>query len=155
MFVSYLERKDDDNTYISNRYPVGDMKPFRATGVLFNNGEEHRHNFAAYGQGYGHVMFLDIEKLVRPVSLCPGITGFGNDDRPLQAGIDEARMQGGAVLWCHNTNGHESIPSALSGRFDALNVFDGSRGGKYEDLYYRYLDIGLRLPISTGTDWFI
>src|SRR5262249_26165338 len=38
---------------------------------------------------------------------------------------------------------------------DALNVFDGSRGGTYEDLYYRYLNIGLRLPLSTGTDWFV
>jgi TolB protein len=47
------------------------------------------------------------------------------------------------------------VPSALAGRFDALNVFDGSRGGTYEERYYRYLDIGLRLPISTGTDWFL
>src|SRR5205807_1741790 len=39
--------------------------------------------------------------------------------------------------------------------FDALNVFDGSRGGTYEERYYRYLNIGLRLPISTGTDWFL
>ena len=32
---------------------------------------------------------------------------------------------------------------------------DGSRGGKYEDNYYRYLNLGLKMPISTGTDWFI
>ena len=38
---------------------------------------------------------------------------------------------------------------------NAFNVFDGSRTGKYEDNYYRYLNVGLRLPISTGTDWFI
>jgi hypothetical protein len=123
--------------------------------VLFNNGEEHRHNFKAFGQGYGHVMMLDIEKLVRPVSLGPGLTGGGDDDRPLQTGLEEARRQGGTILWCHNTSGHEGVPSALAGRFDALNVFDGSRGGRYEDLYYRYLNIGLRLPISTGTDWFL
>jgi hypothetical protein len=155
MFVSYLERKDDDRTYISNRYPIGELKEFRDTGVLFNNGEEHRHNFTAYGQGYGHVMFLDIQKLVRPVSLGPGITGTGSDDRPLRTGIDEARKQGGTVLWCHNNSGHESIASVLTGRLDALNVFDGSRGGTFEDPYYRYLNIGLRLPISTGTDWFL
>jgi hypothetical protein len=155
LFLSYLERKDDDRTYISNRYPIGELKEFRGTGVLFNNGEEHRHNFTAFGQGYGHVMFLDIQKLVRPVSLGPGITGAGDDDRPLQPGIEEARRQGGTVLWCHNTSGHEGVPSALAGRFDALNVFDGSRGGTYEDLYYRYLNIGLRLPLSTGTDWFL
>jgi hypothetical protein len=155
MFLSYLERKDDDKAYISNRYPVGELKQFRGTGVLFNNGEEHRHNFQGYGQGYGHVMFLDIKELVRPVSLGPGITGAGDDDRALQPGMEAARKQGGTVLWCHNNSGHESLPSVLAGRFDALNVFDGSRGGRYEDSYYRYLNIGLRLPISTGTDWFL
>jgi hypothetical protein len=155
MFISYLERDKDDKHYITNRYPIGALKQFRATGVLFNNGEEHRHNFTAYGQGYGHVMFLDLKELVRPVSLGPGITGAGNDDRPLQTGIDEARRQGAAVLWCHNTFGHESAPSALAGRLDAFNVFDGSTTGRYEDRYYHYLNIGQRLPISTGTDWFL
>ncbi len=155
LFLSYLERKDADRTYITNEYPIGELKQFAATGVLFNNGEEHRHNFTPFGQGYGHVMFLDIKKLVRPVSLGPGITGGGDDDRPLRTGMEEARRQGGTVLWCHNNLGHEGVPSILAGRFDALNVFDGSRGGNYEDTYYRYLNLGLRLPISTGTDWFL
>ncbi len=155
MFISYLERNEDDKAYITNRYPVGQPKELRGAGILFNNGEEYRHNFTAYGQGYGHVMFLDITRLVRPVSLGPGITGAGDDDRPLQPGIEEARRQGGAVLWCHNSSGYEDVPSALAGRFDALNVFDGSRGGTYEERYYHYLNIGLRLPISTGTDWFL
>lgn len=161
MFISHLERKaskerkdDDDKEYVTNRYATGEPKELRGSAVLFNNGEEHRHNFGAYGQGYGHVMFLNITKLVKPVSLGPGITGAGDDDRPLQTGLEEARKQGGAVLWCHNTSGYEDVPSALAGRFDALNVFDGSRGGTYEERYYRYLDVGLRLPISTGTDWF-
>src|SRR5947208_1324858 len=69
LFISHLERSGDDQTYITNRYPVGDLPAFTATGVLVNNGEEHRHNFGAYGQGYGHVMFLDLDKLVEPVSL--------------------------------------------------------------------------------------
>jgi hypothetical protein len=51
--------------------------------------------------------------------------------------------------------GYEDVPSALTGRLHALNVFDGSRTGKYEENYYRYLNIGLQLPISTGTDWFL
>jgi hypothetical protein len=155
MFISYLERADIDKAYITNRYPVGDLGEFAMTGVLFNNGEEHRHNFEAWGQGFGHVMFLDIKELVKPVSLGPGITGQGNDDRPLRPGIEEARRQGGTVIWCHNSLGHEDVPNALAGRLDALNVFDGSRGGTYEDNYYRYLNTGMHLPISTGTDWFI
>jgi hypothetical protein len=155
MFTSYLERDKDDRSYITNKYPIGDLPVFSATGVLFNNGEEHRHNFQAYGEGYGHVMFLNIKELVKPVSLGPGITGAGVDDLPLRMGIDNARKQGGAVIWCHNSLGFEDVPSAVTGRLDAVNVFDGSRNGKYEDTYYRYLNIGLRMPLSTGTDWFM
>jgi len=155
LFISYLERHKDDQHYITNGYPLGMQKGFETTGVLVSNGEEHRHNFEAYGQGYGHVMFLDINELVKPVSLGPGITGGGNDDRTLLPGLDDARKQGGTVLWCHNTSGYEAAPSALAGRLHALNVFDGSRSGSYEDRYYRFLNIGLRLPLSTGTDWFL
>ena len=155
MFISYLERDKEDLTYITNQYPIGDMPKLAATGVLFNNGEEHRHNFLGFGEGYGHVMFLNIKELIQPVSTGPGITNKGFDDRALRPGIDNARKQGGTVIWCHNTNGFEDVLNALTGRLDALNVFDGSRTGKYEDNYYRYLNIGMRMPISTGTDWFM
>jgi hypothetical protein len=155
LFISYLERNPDDRFYVTNQYPVGDLPQFAATGVLVNNGEEHRHNFQAYGQGYGHVMFLNIKSLVKPVSLGPGLTGGGFDDRPLRSGIDEARRQGATVIWCHNTFGFEDVVNALTGRLHALNVFDGSRLGSYEDNYYRYLNLGMQMPISTGTDWFL
>lgn len=155
MFISYLERDQDDKTYITNRYPIGDMPKFNATGVLFNNGEEHRHNFKGFGQGYGHVMFLNIKELVQPVSIGPGIMARGFDDLPLRPGIDNAKKQGGTIIWCHNTNGYEDVLNAISGRLDALNVFDGSRTGSFEDNYYKYLNIGLKMPISTGTDWFM
>jgi len=155
MFVSYLERAEIDKAYVTNRYPIGDLKEFEPTGVIFNNGEEHRHNFEAWGEGYGHVMFLDIKRLVQPVSLGPGITAKGNDELPLRPGIDDARNQGGTIIWCHNQLGHEDVPSALTGRLHALNVFDGNRAGTFEENYYRYLNIGLHMPISTGTDWFI
>jgi hypothetical protein len=155
MFISYLERDKDDASYITNRYPIGDLPQFNATGVLFNNGEEHRHNFKGYGEGYGHVMFLNIRELVKPVSLGPGISGRGFDDLPLRPGIDNARKQGGTIIWCHNTFGYEDVLNAVTGRLHALNVFDGSRAGKFEDNYYRYLNIGLHMPLSTGTDWFV
>ena len=100
-------------------------------------------------------MFLNINRLVKPVSLGSGITGAGTDDRPLRPGIEDARGQGGTVIWCHNTSGFEGVPNTLAGRVDALNVFDGSRTGTFEESYYRYLNVGLRLPISTGTDWFV
>jgi hypothetical protein len=155
LFISYLERDKDDAHYITNRYPLGNLEGFATSGVLVNNGEEHRHNFEAYGQGYGHVMFLDIARLVKPVSIGPGITNGGNDDQSLATGMADARKLGGTVIWCHNHMGYEAVPGVLSGRFDALNVFDGTTQGTYEERYYRFLNIGLRLPLSTGTDWFL
>ncbi|MBM4070954.1 MAG: hypothetical protein FJ271_18695 [Planctomycetes bacterium] len=154
MFISYLERYKDDAEYITNTYPVGDLA-FKGSGVLYNNGEEYRHNFKAQGQGYGHVMFLDMRKHILPASLGPGITGKGFDEKALAAGIDAARKQGATIIWCHNSFGHEDVVNAIAGRLHALNVFDGSRLGNYEESYYRYLNVGLHLPISTGTDWFL
>lgn len=155
-FISYLERVKDDASYITNEYPTGDLTDaIRAQGVVINNGEEYRHNFGAGGQGYGHVMFLNMKERILPASVGPGITGQGTDDTPLRGGIDAARGQGSTVLWCHNTFGVEGVPSVLTGRVDALNVFDGSRRDTFDDKYYRYLNVGLRLPISTGTDWFM
>jgi hypothetical protein len=155
MFISYLERFKDDEHYITNRYPVGDLKSFDGANVLFNNGEEHRHNFDGYGQGYGHVMLLNLKQFIKPASVGPGITGAGSDDTPLAPGIEDSRKQGGTIIWCHNTSGLEATAHVLAGRLDALNVFDGSRTGSFEDRYYLYLNVGLRLPISTGTDWFM
>jgi hypothetical protein len=155
VFLSYLERAKADATYVTNEYPTGDLDAFRPAGLVVNNGEEYRHNLGPGGQGYGHVMFLNMTERIRPASLGPGITGAGFDDTPLRRGIDAARRQGATVLWCHNTFGFELVPSALTGRIDALNVYDGSRLGTFDDVYYKLLNVGLRLPVSTGTDWFV
>jgi hypothetical protein len=158
LFVSYLERAEADRDYISNRLTDADLRELSAkSGVVFGNGEEHRHNFTAFGEGYGHVMFLNLPRLIHPVSLGPGIMKTGTDGTPLQRGIDEARKQGATVLWCHNTFGLEDIPNWITGRPHAQNIFDGdpSTHGSYKDTFYRYLNAGLRVPFSTGTDWFI
>ncbi len=158
LFVSYLERADADKTYISNRYSEEELRELgRASGVLFGNGEEHRHNFGGFEEGYGHVMFLDLRKLIRPVSIGRGIMKEGVDAPPLQAGIDDAKGQGATILWCHNTFGLEDIPNWMGGRPHAQNIFDGDpeAHGSYRDTFYRYLNAGLRVPFSTGTDWFI
>jgi hypothetical protein len=158
LFVSYLERKDADRTYISNGYTEQELVDLGGdAGVWFGNGEEHRHNFGGFDEGYGHVMFLDLRKLIRPVSIGRGIMKAGTDAPPLQQGIDEARKQGATVLWCHNTFGLEDLPNWIEGRPQAQNIFDGDpeAHGSYRDTFYRYLNAGLRVPFSTGTDWFI
>lgn len=155
LFVSYLERADADHEYISNKYTKDDLANLSADNLPIGNGEEHRHNFGPGDEGYGHVMFLDLPGLVLPVSLGPGITKRGNDGIPLQRGIDQARKAGATVVWCHNNWGRENIPSWVTKRLDAQNIFDGGEHGSYEDSFYRYLNAGIHVPFSTGTDWFI
>ena len=158
LFTSYLIRPSEDADYITNRYPVGDLTQFRSTGVLVNQGEEHRHNLTPFSGGYGHVMLLNIRKLIQPVSIGPGITGSGNDGTPLQQGIDEAHRQGGTAIWCHNDFGLERVVNFVLGKVDAQNIFDGlslENYPQFEDTFYHYLNAGLRVPFSTGTDWFL
>ena len=155
VFVSLLRRIPDERDYISNTLTEGDLGRLSQGGVLFGNGEEHRHNFGPGGEGFGHVMLLNILKQIEPVSIGPGIMQAGTDGIPLQRGIRTARQDGATVIWCHNTFGHEDIPNWVAGLVHAQNIFDGGDHGTYEDTFYRYLNVGLKVPFSTGTDWFI
>jgi hypothetical protein len=155
VFISYLERAEADLDYTSNKYTHSDLARLTHGHVHFGHGEEHRHNFGSHGEGYGHILLLDIPYIVQPVSIGPGIMRSGSDSPPMQAGIDQARSAGGKVIWAHNLFGFEDIPNWITGRVHANNIYDGSHRGSFKDTYYRYLNIGLRVPFSTGTDWFI
>jgi hypothetical protein len=155
LFISHLERAEDDRTYITNDYAPGRREELDAGGVRVSQGEEHRHNFGPQAEGYGHVMLLGIRELVRPVSIGFGISKKHPDSPPLRAGINNAHDQGGTAIWCHNNWGYEDVPNWLAGRLDAQNIFDGGAHGGYADSFYRYLNAGLRVPFSTGTDWFM
>jgi hypothetical protein len=156
LFLSYLERAVADREYISNRYTDGDLASLeKASGTKMGNGEEHRHNIGGGGEGYGHVMLLNIKELIQPVSIGQGIMKMGTDGVPLQRGIDTAHRDGATVVWCHNAWGMEALPNFLTGRVDAQNIFDGGSRNSYKESFYKYLNAGLNVPFSTGTDWFV
>lgn len=155
LFVSHLERYGDDHTYITNDYSADDLHKLSGDGALFGNGEEHRHNFGAFGEGYGHVMLLNLKKLIQPVSIGPGLTNEGHDGIPLRRGIRTAHRDGATAIFCHSAMGLEDVPDWVGGLLDAHNIFDGDVNGTYEGVFYRFLNIGLKVPFSTGTDWFI
>lgn len=155
VFVSYLERAMADLEYTSNNYSPDDLRRLSTEHLRLGHGQEHRHNFGPYEEGYGHILLLDIPYLIQPVSIGPGITGAGSDAPPMQTGIDVARREGGTVIWAHNMFGHEDIPNWITGRVQANNIFDGGTRGSYKNSFYRYLNAGLRVPFSSGTDWFI
>ncbi len=166
LFISYLERaiwpskprgdSRDDKSYSTNSYPIGELGRLREGGPLVSNGEEHRNNLPE-STGFGHVMLLGIQELIRPVSIGPQIEGDGSDGTPLQNGILEARRQGGTTIWCHNEYGWEDAPNFVAGNLDGLNLYDGgARGERFSyGNWYQYLNAGLQVPVSTGTDWFL
>ena len=43
----------------------------------------------------------------------------------------------------------------VTGRLHAQNIYDSGITGSYADSFYRYLNVGIKMPFSTGTDWFI
>jgi hypothetical protein len=104
--------------------------------------------------GYGHVLFLNIPRLVEPVS-----TGLlardpkAPDFPTISMLCHEAKRLGGTTIWCHNGRGMELPVATALGVMDAFNVGD-SQEGEY-GRYYQFLNCGFRLPVSTGTDWWI
>jgi hypothetical protein len=155
LFVSHLKRAGADQDYITNQYPTGRLKFLETRGVQISNGEEHRHNFGPGGEGYGHVMLLGLKELVQPVSIGAGIAKTPPDSPAIALGLETAHQQDGTAIWCHNNWGFEDIPNWLAGRLDAQNIFDGGSHGGYADSFYHYLNAGLKVPFSTGTDWFM
>ena len=66
---------------------------------------------------------------------------------------EEAKHIGGTTVWCHNGGGMEAPVAVALGHVDAFNAGDGL-DADYER-YYALLNCGFRLPLSSGTDWWI
>jgi len=151
--VSILKRWDLE--YASNRFPLGIMNDYSTAHHVVDIGEENRHNKTDNSFAYGHVMFLRIRNQVDPVSRGFLVDDFHPDFPPLCWACDEAREQGGIVIWCHNGQGMEAPIAAVLGKLDAFNLFDPFWMDPEYDIWYRLMNCGVKLPASTGTDWYI
>ena len=152
--VSVLKRWDLN--YATNKYPPGVLNDFTDTHHYVQSGEESRHNSGGhFAIGYGHIMLLDIRNLVEPISRGLLIDPFDPDYPPLSHACDDAKRQGGLVIWCHNGGGMECPVASILGKVDAFNLFDPWWADLEYDLWYRLLNCGVRLPASTGSDWFV
>jgi len=152
--VSVLKRRD--LRYATNKYPPGVLNEYADTHHYVQSGEESRHNAGGHFEiGYGHIMLLDIRNVVDPVSTGLLVDAFAPDYPPLSHACDDAKRQGGLVIWCHNGNGMECPVASILGKVDALNLFDPWWTNLEYDLWYRLLNCGVRLPASTGSDWFV
>jgi hypothetical protein len=150
--ISYLIR--NDSPYITNRYPVGRLPQFSRDGTIMDMGEEARNNRTFGDFGYGHVLFLNIPRAIEPVST--GLLsrdGKAPDFPTLTTLCEQARGVGGTTVWCHNGSGIEVPVAVALGQVDAYNLADGLDADYAR--YYQFLNCGFRLPVSSGTDWWI
>jgi hypothetical protein len=152
LVVSVLQRWQ--LAYASNAFPIGRHEASTPEHVI-EVGEESRHNDEPWHIGYGHIMLINIHRLVEPMSRGVLVDEASPDYPPLIDACDVAREQGGTVLWCHNADGMEAPVAAALGRLDGINLFDPYWRDPDYDVWYRLLNCGLRLPCSTGSDWFV
>ncbi|MBI2940862.1 MAG: CehA/McbA family metallohydrolase [Chloroflexi bacterium] len=150
--VSVLKRRE--LAYASNAFPVG-RHPFSTSQHAIDIGEETRHNDETWHVGLGHIMLINIDQVVEPISRGLLVDESSPDYPPLIDACDAARARGGVVLWCHNGIGMEAPVAAALGRLDGINLFDPYWGDPEYDLWHRLLNCGIRLPASTGSDWYI
>ena len=152
--ISILKRFDLE--YASNKYTPGALTEFSSTDYYVQCGEENRHNArGSHDVGYGHIMLLSIRNVVEPVSRGVLVDAFDPDYPPLSYACDDAHREGGIVIWCHNGKGMEAPVAAALGKLDAYNLFDPTWKDSEYDIYYKMLNAGIKLPASTGSDWFI
>ena len=152
--ISILKRWELE--YASNKYAPGFLNEFSSTHYYVQCGEENRHNsLASHSIGYGHIMLLNIRNVVHPVSRGLLVDAFDPDYPPLSYACDDTHRQGGIVIWCHNGQGMEAPVAAALGKLDAFNLFDPQWMDPEYDIYYRMLNAGIKLPASTGSDWFV
>lgn len=176
VYVSYLTQAGLE--IVSNDYTADDLRAFSSGATRFVDGIEHRHggvrvtdpgaprlqtgketvytqDNSRVAMSYGHVLLLGLDRHRVTASLGPGMSDepAATDGTPLRDGLRQARADGGAVVWCHGSQGAEWIPSWVGGWLHAQNIYDGGTEGTFETVHYPLLNAGLRVPFSTGSDW--
>lgn len=124
--------------------------------IIYVN-EESRHGFL------GHTNLLNLKKLVYPLSWGPQAGGgvIGGPDYPTMASVaDRTHEQGGLLTWAHFPfpGGELAVDMAL-GKVDAIDLM--TVGDAFHDVFgqlgaadtwYRFLNLGFRIPATAGTD---
>jgi hypothetical protein len=150
--VSQLQRRQ--LAYASNVFPIG-RHALSEPAHLIDVGEETRHNRDTWAGGYGHLMLINLERLVEPLSRGLLVDDASPDYPPLIDACRQAREQGGLAIWCHNGLGMEAPVAAALGALDGINLFDPYWMDPEYEIWYALLNCGIRLPASTGSDWFV
>jgi len=122
------------------QYSMGPIKEYSYGGYHAVMGEEYRNQ-----PFYGHLIFLNLTRLIRPISTGEGIMGPGAFDYPTnRSRILRLRRRGGISIEAHGLAG-ESPANVVDGLVDSMDQINPQD-------YYRVLDAGFRLPLTNGSD---
>jgi Tol biopolymer transport system component len=126
-------------------------------------GQEIRPHF------FGHMGIIGVQSLHWPWYWGPGYEVVGRDDRPNLSTLAHARREGGVAYFVHPVRGGDPfptdgpprniplalVPEAVHGDLDALEIACiWSDEQQTADVWYRFLNLGIPVAPSAGTDAF-
>ena len=96
---------------------------------------------------YGHLCFLNIYRLILPISTGKGVAGPDAPDYPInKTAILDCRSQGGISIEAHGLGRNWDVP------VNVINQLTDSLDQISPEDYYRFLDCGFKLPLTNGSD---
>jgi TolB protein len=148
-----------DGTRLMGRWAdlTGKPHPLSTATHILQYGEEYRGSL-------GHIGMIGIREYVLPFTGGSGNTAYAQPTLDF-AYLDGARAQGGLAGFMHPFNSRVDQPAEASGSLIPLDVALG-KGDFYDigalvsdevasaEMYYRFLNCGLRIAATSGTDNF-
>ena len=131
----------NQNFIAPTQFPMGPVPGRCSADWHIQMAEEYRNE-----EFYGHLIFLNLKRLIEPIS-----TGFMggppfHDYPPNRPAILEARAQGGISIEAHGLGRNHDVPVNVSQNLtDSLDQIAAAD-------YYRFLECGFQLPLSNGSD---
>jgi len=125
-----------------SHFPMGPVPGYCDENYHIQMAEEYRND-----ELYGHLCFLNIFRLILPISTGKGVAGPDAPDYPInKTAILDCRSQGGISTEAHGLGRNWDVPvnviNKLTDALDQISPVD----------YYRFLDCGFRVPLGNGSD---
>ncbi len=140
--LTLLHRTADIAFIAPSHFPMGPIPGYCDSDYHMQMAEEYRNE-----EFYGHLCFLNISRLILPISTGRGMAGPDAPDYPInKTAIEDCRSQGGISIEAHGLGLNWDVPvNVINGLSDSLDQIPPQD-------YYRFLDCGFRLPLTNGSD---
>ena len=140
--LTLLHRTANSAFIAPSHAPMGPIAGYCDSDYHIQMAEEYRNE-----ELYGHLCFLNISRLILPISTGKGVAGPDAPDYPInKTAIEDCRSQGGISIEAHGLGTNWDVP------VNVINQLSDSLDQILPQDYYRFLDCGFRLPLTNGSD---